>query len=47
MAETKARCMNKLIRIRHEKKHGKGSKNCSICFVNKMVGDEEIEKTSK
>ena len=34
----------KLIGIQHEKKHGKGSKNSSIYFDNKMVEDEEVEK---
>ena len=35
---------NKLIGIQHEKKHGKGSKNSSFYFDNKMVEEEEMEK---
>ena len=34
---------NKLIGIQ-QKKHGKGSKNSSIYFDNKMVEEEEMEK---
>ena len=34
----------KLIRIQHEKKHGKGSKNSSAYFDNKMIEEEEMEK---
>ena len=48
MAKIKAMCTinraNKLIGIQHEKKHGKGSKNSSIQFDNKMVEEEEMEK---
>ena len=48
MAKTKAMCMinrtNKLIGLHHEKKHGKGSKNSSIYFDNKMIEEEEMEK---
>ena len=47
MAKTKAMCIinrtYKLIGIQHVKKHGKGSKNSSIYFDNKMV-EEEMEK---
>ena len=35
---------DKLIRIQHEKKHGKGSKNSSAYFDNKMIEEEEMEK---
>ena len=35
---------NKLIGIRHEKKHGKGSKNSSSDFNNKMIEEKEMEK---
>ena len=35
---------DKLIRIQHEKKHGKGSKNSSSYFDNKMIEEEEMEK---
>ena len=35
---------NKLFGIQHEKKHGKGSKNSSSYFDNKMVEEEEMEK---
>ena len=45
MAKTKAMCIinrtDKLIEIQHEKKHGKGSKNSSSYFDNKMI-DEEV-----
>ena len=45
MAKTKAMCIinrtNKLIEIQHEKKHGKGNKNSSIYFDNKMIEEEE------
>ena len=36
----------KLIGIQHEKKHGKGNKNSSIYFDNKIVEveEEEMEK---
>ena len=48
MAKTKAMCIinktNKLIGIQHEKKHGKGSKNSSFYFDNKMTEEEEMEK---
>ena len=50
MAKTKTKAMciinrtDKLIRIQHEKKHGKGSKNSSAYFDNKMIEEEEIEK---
>ena len=48
MAKTKAMCIinrtDKLIRIQHEKKHGKGSKNSSTYFDNKMIEEEEMEK---
>ena len=48
MAKTKAMCIinrtDKLIRIQHEKKHGKGSKNSSAYFDNKMIEEEEMEK---
>ena len=48
MAKTKAMCIinrtNKLIGIQHEKKHGKGSKNSSSYFDNKMIEEEEMEK---
>ena len=48
MAKIKAVCIinrtDKLIRIQHEKKHGKGSKNSSSYFDNKMVEEEEMEK---
>jgi hypothetical protein len=48
MAKTKAMCIinrpNKLIGIQHEKKHGKGSKNSSICFDNKTIEEEEMKK---
>ena len=48
VAKTKAMCIinrsNKIIGIQHEKKHGKGSKNSSIYFDNKMVEEEEMEK---
>ena len=41
MAKTKAMCIinrtDKLIGIQHEKKHGKGSKNSSSYFDNKMI----------
>ena len=47
MAKTKAMCIintsNKLIGIQHEKKHGKGSKNSSTYFDNRI----EIEQESK
>ena len=33
-----------LIRIQHEKRHGKGSKNSSAYFDNKMIEEEEMEK---
>jgi len=36
--------MSQLIGIQHEKKHGKGSKNSSIYFDNKMIEEEEMEK---
>ena len=35
---------DKLIRIQHEKKHGKGSKNSSAYFNDKMIEEEEMEK---
>ena len=35
---------DKLIRIQHEKKHGKGSKNSSSYVDNKMIEEEEMEK---
>ena len=35
---------DKLIGIQHEKKHGKGSKNSSSYFDNKMIEEEEMEK---
>ena len=35
---------DKLIRIQHEKKHGKGNKNSSAYFDNKMIEEEEMEK---
>ena len=35
---------SKLIGIQHEKKHGKGSKNSSIYFDNKMIEEEEMEE---
>ena len=48
MAKTKAMCKrnrtNKLIGIQHDEKHGKGRKNGSIYFDNKMVEEEEMEK---
>jgi hypothetical protein len=48
MAKTKAMCIinrtNKFIGIQHEKKHGKGSKNSSSYFDNKMIEEEEMEK---
>ena len=48
MAKAKAMCIinrtSKLIGIQHEKKHGKGSKNSSIYFDNKMIEEEEMEK---
>ena len=48
MAKTKAMCIinrtNKLIRIQHEKEHGKGSKSSSSYFGNKMIEEEEMEK---
>ena len=48
MAKTKAMCIinrtDKLIRIQHEKKHGKGSKNSSAYFDNKIIEEEEMEK---
>ena len=48
MAKIKAMCIinrtDKLIGIQHEKKHGKGSKNSSSYFDNKMVEEEEMEK---
>ena len=48
MAKTKAMCIinrtDKLIRIQHEKKNGKGSKNSTSYFENKMVEEEEMEK---
>ena len=48
MAKTKAMCIinitDKLIRTQHEKKHGKGSKNSSTYFDNKMIEEEEMEK---
>ena len=34
----------KLIRIQHEKKHGKGSKNILAYFDNKMIEEEEMER---
>ena len=44
MAKTKAMCIinrtDKLIRIQHEKKHGKGSKNSSTYFDNKMIEEK-------
>ena len=47
MAKIKAMCIinrtDKLIGIQHEKKHGKGSKNSSFYFDNKMV-EEEMKK---
>ena len=46
--KTKAMCIinrtDKLIRTQHEKKHGKGSKNCSSYFDNKMIEEEEMGK---
>ena len=40
MAKTKAMCIinrsTKLIAIQHEKKHGKGSKNSSAYFDNRI-----------
>ena len=36
--------MSQLIGIQHEKKHGKGSKNSSIYFDNKMIEEEEMEE---
>ena len=48
MAKIKAMCIinrtDKLIRIQHEKKNGKGSKNSTSYFENKMVEEEEMEK---
>ena len=48
MAKIKAMCIinrtDKLIRIQHEQKNGKGSKNSSSYFENKMVEEEEMEK---
>ena len=48
MAKTKAMCIinrtDKLIWIQHEKKHGKGSKNSSAYFDDKMIEEEEMEK---
>ena len=51
MAKTKAMCIinrtNKIIGIqhyKHETKHGKGSKNSSSYFDNKMIEEEEMEK---
>jgi len=48
MAKTRAMCIinrtYKLIGIQHEKKHGKGSKNSSSYFDNKMIEEEEMEK---
>ena len=48
MAKTKAMCIItgaiKLIGIQHEEKHGKGSKNSSSHFDNKMIEEEEMEK---
>ena len=48
IVKTKAMCIinrtDKLIRIQHEKKHGKGSKNISTYFDNKMIEEEEMEK---
>ena len=48
MTKTKAMCIinrtNKLIWIQHKKKHGKGSKNSSSYFDNKMVEQEEMGK---
>ena len=35
---------DKLIGIQHEKKHGKGSKNSSSYFDNRMIEEEETEK---
>ena len=35
---------DKLIGIQQEKKHGKGSKNSSSYFDNKMIEEEEMEK---
>ena len=48
MAKIKAMCIinrtDKLIGIQHEKKYGKGSKNSSSYFDNKMIEEEEMEK---
>ena len=45
MAKTKAMCIinrtNKSIGIQNEKKHGKGSKNSSSYFDNKMIEEKE------
>ena len=35
---------DKLIGIQHEKKNGKGSKNSSSYFNNKIIEEEEMEK---
>ena len=47
MAKTKAMCIinrsTKLIAIQHEKKHGKGSKNSSTYFDNRIDIEQESD----
>ena len=47
MAKTKAMCIinrsTKLIAIQHEKKHGKGSKNSSTYFDNRIEIEQESD----
>ena len=47
MAKTKAMCIinrsTKLIGIQHEKKHGKGSKNSSTYFDNRIEIEQESD----
>ena len=50
MAKTKAMCIinrsTKLIAIQHEKKHGKGSKNISTYFDNRIDLEQESDVLS-
>ena len=49
MAKTKAMCIinrsTKLIGIQHEKKHGKGCKNSSAYFDNRIEIEQEYTKS--
>ena len=48
MAKTKAMCIinrsSKLISIQHEKRHGKGSKNSSSYFGDRIDIEDETDK---